>query len=94
MGEVIVELIEGYFVEVDSLNHTLKKRYIGKDKKTGEDKPLEKIIGYYQNMQQCVERLVRLIPLDENNNTTITLREYAEASERAFRKVREWRERQ
>lgn len=87
MAEVIVELIEGYFVEIDSLNHTLKKRYIGKNKNTGEDKQSEKIIGYYKNLPDCIERLVRLIPIDENNNTAITLREYAEASERAFKRV-------
>lgn len=89
MAEVIVELIEGYFVEIDSLNHTLKKRYIGKNKKTGEDKEYEKIIGYYKNLPDCIERLVRLIPIDENDNTAITLREYAEASERAFKRVEE-----
>lgn len=89
MERVIVELIEGYFVEIDSLNHTLKKRYIGKNKNTGEDKQSEKIIGYYKNLPDCIERLVRLIPIDENDNTAITLSEYAEASERAFKRVEE-----
>lgn len=84
-------LIDDYFVEIDSYNHTLKKKCIRKDKETGEKKPGEKTIGYYRSVQECLEAIVRLIPLDENNNTTITLREYAEAAEYAFKRVEEWR---
>ena len=91
MSGVIIELINDYFIEVDELNHTLKKRYMGTDKKTGEKKPAEKIIGYYKNPQDCLERIVRLIPLDENDGTVISLREYAEAAEKAFKRVEEWR---
>lgn len=86
-----IELINNYFIKVDRYDHTLKKRYTGTDSKTGEEKPAEKVIGYYMNVQQCLEALVRLIPLDENNNTTLTLREYAEAAENAFKKVEAWR---
>ena len=35
-------LIDDYFVEVDAYNHTLKKKYMGKDKKTGDKKEMEK----------------------------------------------------
>ncbi len=84
-------LIDDYFVEVDSYNHTLKKKCMRTDKETGEKKQGEKIIGYYKNLIDCLEALVRLIPLDENNNTTITLREYAQSAERAFKRVEEWR---
>lgn len=87
----IVELINDYFIEIDTYNHTLKKRYIGKDKKTEEEKECEKTIGYYRDIQECVEALVRVIPLDENNDATISLREYAESAEKAFKKVEEWR---
>lgn len=86
-----IELIDDYFIEVDAYNHTLKKKYIGKDKKTGEEKEAEKIIGYYRNVPDCIESLVRNLALDETNNTTITLREYAEAAEYAFRRVEAWR---
>ena len=91
MKQTTIELINDYFIEVDELNHTLKKRYIGKDKKTGEEKPYEKIIGYYKSVQDCLERIVRLIPLDENEGAVISIREYAEQAEKAFKKVEEWR---
>lgn len=91
MNVVTIELTAGYFVEQDELNCTLKKRYMGTDKKTGEKKPAEKTIGYYKTVQDCLERIVRLIPLDENDGAVISMREYAEASEKAFKKVEEWR---
>lgn len=76
---------------MDELNHTLKKRQVGTDKKTGEKKPVEKTIGHYKNTQDCVERLVRLICLDESEGMVISLREYAELAEKAFKKVEKWR---
>ena len=91
MRGLTIELINDYFIEVDELNHTLKKRYMGTDKKTGEKKPAEKVIGYYKNVQDCLERIVRLIPLDENDGAVISMREYAEAAEKAFKRVEEWR---
>lgn len=51
----------------------------------------EKIIGHYKNVQDCLERIVRLIPLDENDGAVISLREYAEVAEKAFKRVEEWR---
>jgi uncharacterized phage protein (TIGR01671 family) len=32
MDKLVVELQDGYFVEIDSLNHTLRQRYAGQDK--------------------------------------------------------------
>lgn len=43
MKTVTIELINGYFIEVDELNHTLKQRYQG-ETKDGEKKPAERII--------------------------------------------------
>lgn len=91
MNVLTIELTAGYFVEQDELNCTLKKRYLGTDKKTGEKKPAEKTIGHYKNVQDCLERIVRLIPLDENDGAVISMREYAEQAEKAFKRVEGWR---
>lgn len=91
MSKATVELINDYFIEVDELNHTLKQRYVGEDK-NGNKKDCEKTIGYYPNVKSCVERIVRLIPLNENDGSVISLREYAEAAENAFKKVSDWKE--
>ena len=88
MTKIRIELLDDYFIDVDELNHTLKKRYVGEDKK-GNKKDAEKTIGYFPDTKACVERIVRLIPLDENDGAVISLREYAEMAENAFQKVKE-----
>lgn len=40
----IVELINDYFIEIDTYNHTLKKRYIGKDKKPRKKKSVKRLL--------------------------------------------------
>lgn len=91
MNQVTIELTCDYYVEQDELNCTLKKRYMGKDSKRGDDKPATKTIGHYKTVQDCVERLVRLIPLDKCDGMTISMCEYAKQAEKAFKKVEEWR---
>lgn len=88
MKTVTIELLDDYFIEVDEMNHTLKQRYKGKTK-GGEEKQSERIIGYFPSVKACLEHIVKLIPLDENNGKVISMREYAEAAENAFKKVSE-----
>lgn len=88
MKTVTIELIDGYFIEVDELNHTLKQRYQGKTK-DGEKKSAERTIGYYPSIRACVERIVKLIPLDENDGKVISMREYVDEVEKAFKRVSE-----
>lgn len=90
MKTVKIELINDYYIEVDELNHTLKQRYIGEDK-DGNKKDAERTIGYFPNVQACVERLFSLVVLDETDKTVISIKEYAECAERAFLKIKEWR---
>lgn len=86
--KMIVTLCGGYFIEVDELNHTLKQKYMGKDL-NGNAKEQEKLIGYYPNVKSCVERVVRLLPLDFNNGEVVSMQEYAESAEKAFQAVKE-----
>lgn len=88
MKTTVINLIDGYFIEVDEMNHTLKQSYTGKTK-NGEDKNAERLIGYFSNVGECLERIVRLISLEESNQTVISLQEYAERAEKAFKQVRE-----
>lgn len=88
MKTATIELIDGYFIEVDELNYTLKQGYQGTTRE-GEAKPAERIIGYFPSVRACVERIVRLIPLDENDGKVISMRGYADAVEKAFQRVSE-----
>lgn len=90
MKTVKIELINGYFIEVDELNHTLKQTYTGEDK-DGNPKECERTIGYFPDVQACLERLFRLVKLDENDKAVISLKEYAECIDKAYLKIKEWR---
>ena len=84
-----IELKNGYFIEVDDLNSTLKQRYIGKTK-NGEDKECEKIIGYFNKPIDALERFVRLNRLDAMEGMKLSLDEYVEALKKADREVIEF----
>ena len=47
MDKLVVELQDGYFVEIDSLNYTLRQRYTGQDK-DGNEKESIRTIGYLE----------------------------------------------
>lgn len=80
-----IELTNDYFVEVDELNHTLKKRYIGKDK-DNNDREAEKIIGYFSNLPSCVERLARLLSIEKGQDIS-DIKEYAKIVEDTFKEL-------
>ena len=84
-----IELQDGYFIEVDELNATLKQRYIGK-KKTGEEKESERTIGYYSKPVDAIERFVVLNRLDKMDGMTLSLTEYLEALKKADKEVLEF----
>lgn len=91
MKTVKIELINGYFIEVDELNHTLKQTYTGEDKE-GNPKECERTIGYFPDVQACVERLFRLVALDETDKTVISLKEYAKCIDKSYSKIKAWRD--
>lgn len=70
-----IKLDKEYYIEVDSLNHTLKQKYSG-ETRDGVKKEAERVIGYYPDVEQCVERY-----LDERQDLVspdkaMTMREY------------------
>lgn len=79
---VTIELQNGYFVEVDNLNSTLKQRYEG-NKKDGSTMVTEKIIGYFSKPVDAIERFLRLNRLDKMEGMTLSLPEYVEALKKA-----------
>lgn len=83
---VTIELINDFFVEIDSYNHTLKQRFEGEDKE-GNKKNSIRTIGHYKNLIDCMEPLVRKLTLDECDDQVISMKEYAAAAERSFEKV-------
>lgn len=78
---MIIELTNGYFIEIDKLlNHTLKQRRPGKTR-DGEDKDAVKIHGYFSSVRQAVEKFIALNQIDSMADTAVELREYVKQSE-------------
>lgn len=70
-----VNLTNGYFIEIDQLNHTLKKHFTGKDK-NGNEKESEKVCGYCKDLEQAVDMFLRLNQSDLTAGITGEFQEY------------------
>lgn len=85
-NSVEVNLMDGYFVEIDPLNYTLKQRYNGKDR-DGNIRDGERFIGAYGNMNQCVESFMALYQLDSMKGQSISFRQYVGMVENANKRA-------
>ena len=83
---VTIELRNGYFIKVDSLNSTLMQRYIGQTKE-GNDKECEKIIGYFSKPVNALERFIKLNRVDVMEGMELSLDEYVDALNKADKDV-------
>ncbi len=71
-----IELTNGYFVEVDPMNHTLKKKHIAVSKKDGSKKEVEKVCGYFSNLENAVKKFLQLNQIDLLSDTAVSLQGY------------------
>lgn len=83
MDKLVVELQDGYFVEIDALNHTLRQKYTGQDK-DGNKKESVRTIGYFGDMKQCVKALLERYPRELSEKAQISLGEYLELLDTAY----------
>ena len=70
-----IKLDQDFYIEVDSLNHTLKQKYKG-ETRDGEAKQAERVIGYYPDVEQCVERYLEERQKLLSPDKAMTMREY------------------
>ena len=86
-----IELSNGYYIEIDPMNFTLKKRYKGTNK-SGEEIDAEKVCGYFSDVDGAIEKFVKLNQIDYLPRTSISLDEYIEimhkANEEAVRGIK------
>ena len=85
----IIELMDGYFIEVDPLNYTLKQRYKGKSR-DGSEKDAAKIHGYYSSLKAALKHFFKLVRVDEISGCSVSLDEYLSALEKADKRVMEF----
>ena len=81
-----IELFNGYYIEIDDMNCTLRQRYIG-ETKAGEKKDAERTIGYYKTVTDALERLFFLNRLDKMDGMELSLTEYINAIKKADSEV-------
>ena len=77
-----IKLINGYFVEVDAMNYTLKQSYVTKGK-DGIGKEAIKTHGYYSKLEYAVERVITLLQLDKMDDLTLQFHDYVEMVKQA-----------
>lgn len=71
MGNKIeIELYGGYFIEIDNLNHTLKKRVPGKNKM--------RTLGYYKDLHQTLEYFLKYYQQEYIGGLNVSLEAYVE----------------
>ena len=74
---IVIILINGYFVEEDAMNYTLKQNYIFKNKE-GVERNAIKVHGYFSKLEHAVERTIKLLQLDEMHDLTLQFHDYVE----------------
>lgn len=68
-------LINGYYIETDNRNFTLRQKYIG-TKKDGTKKESVKIISHCGSLEQALETFLRLNQIDRGAKLAVDLMEY------------------
>ena len=85
-----IKLSNGYFIEIDNLNHTLKQKYTGKNK-NGEEVENERVLGYFSNLGNAIERYLLHKQSDGMEDVPLTFDEYLthvkESNKKAVREI-------
>ena len=82
----IIELLNGFYIELDSLNYTLKQRYKGVSK-DGSEKEAVRIHGHFPNIKESLKRFLELMRLDSIDGKHVSLYEYTEIIVKTDEKV-------
>lgn len=69
-------LINGYYIETDNRNFTLKQKYIG-TRKDGTKKESVKIISHCGSMEQALDLFLRINQVPKEAKMAVDLMEYA-----------------
>lgn len=75
-----VNLTNGYYIEIDTMNYTLMQKYIGKDK-SGNPKEAVRVLGYFTTLKGAVDKYLKAHQLDEMADTSMEMEEYVKKVE-------------
>ena len=77
-----INLINGFYIETDNRNFTLKQKYIGK-RKDGTKKESVKIISHCGSLEQALELFLRINQVPKEAKIAVDLMAYASLVEQS-----------
>lgn len=77
-----INLINGFYIETDNRNFTLKQKYIG-TRKDGTKKESVKIISHCGSLEQALELFLRINQVPKEAKMTVDLMAYASLVEQS-----------
>lgn len=72
----------GCDIEMDALNYTLCRKYMGKSR-DGQEKEAVKTCGYFGNLESAVKEYLRLVQLENLKDETFSAEEFLLAIEKS-----------
>ena len=72
-----ISLINGYYIEVNNRNFTLRQKYVGTSK-DGAKKEYGKIISHCGSLEQALETFLRMNQIPQDSKLAFDLMEYAD----------------
>ena len=73
-----ITLKNGYYIEIDPLNYTLRQKYTG-ETKSGEKKDAFRTLGHFGNMESTIRKYIELSQMDVLDGERLTLEGYVES---------------
>ena len=79
-----ISLINGYYIEVNNRNFTLRQKYLGTSK-DGAKKEYRKIISHCGSLEQALETFLRMNQIPHDSKLAFDLMEYVNFVEQSNR---------
>lgn len=73
-----ITLKNGYYIEIDPLNYTLRQKYTG-ETKSGQKKEAFRTLGHFMNMESAIRKYIELTRLDVLDGERLMLEEYVDS---------------
>ena len=71
-------LMNGYYIEIDPLNYTLRQKYKGTKKDGVTPRDGERIHGYFSNLDSALAKFIALNQIDSGSDLALDLYHYVE----------------
>ena len=76
-----IKLTNGYYIEVEPLNFTLKQKYVSN--KTGKE--AERTFGYFRKLEEALDKFLRLNQIDVLSDMGMGMHDYVKKVEESNR---------